>query len=118
MQYSLLNGARLLEITEGSSANGREEFSTAWRDSNPTLVFDSGILKVNNPFIISCDSGEGVSLNSIAGCCVSGAFSTETEFFLIFEGRITLRVSLREEDSIGLPAASFRANNGEVASIE
>ncbi|HEY6130938.1 MAG TPA: hypothetical protein VIV27_02920, partial [Halioglobus sp.] len=86
--------------------------TAARRDSSPSLVFDTGVLRISNPFRLTCDSGETVDFSSIIGCCVSDACSTEQEFFIVFEGRITLRISLREEDFIGPEAASYQANAG------
>lgn len=105
-----LNGARLLEVTERSSS----VHLSFQQDSRPSLLFDTGVLNVENPFIVSCDSGEPVGLSSILGCCVSASFSTETELFVVFDGRISLRVSLRDEDFIGPEAASFRATTGDI----
>jgi hypothetical protein len=114
---SALNGARLLEVTERSPAHKAGGYASFQHDSRPSLVFDKGVLNVENPFLISCDSGESASLSSVVGCCVSDTFSTATEFFVVFEGRISLRVSLRDEDFIGPEAASYRANTGEVVIV-
>jgi hypothetical protein len=118
MLSNQFSGACLLEVTERSSANKTTEYAAAQQDTRPSLVFDKGVLNVENPFSINCDSGEHVSLGSIIGCCVSDTFLTETDFFVVFEGRISLRVSLREEDFIGPEAASYRANTGEVVSVK
>lgn len=117
MLADLLSRARLLEVTERSSAYNRSANAAAQQDSRPVLVFDTGVLHVENPFSIACDSGEHVTLRSLIGCYVSATFSTDTEFYLVFEGRISLRVSMREEDFIGPGAASFRDNSGKVISV-
>ncbi len=117
MMGSLLNGARLLEVTERSPAQNAAGHAAVQQDSRPILVFDAGVLRIDNPFQLQCDSGERVSLPSIIGCHVSETYSTATDFFVVFEGRISLAVSLREEDFIGPEAASFHAASGQVVSI-
>lgn len=116
--YSNLHGARLLEVDERSPVYKVTDRPSAQRDTCPSLVFDTGVLKIWNPFVLACDSGEYVDFNAMIGSCVSDAFCTERELFVVFEGRITLRVSLREEDFIGPEAASWRANTGEAVSIK
>lgn len=110
MRCNILAGARLLEFSEQVSAYKALASTISQRDSRPRLIFDQGVLAVENPFWLDCDSGEYVSFESIVGCSVSDVFSTDTDFFVVFEGRITLRVSLREEDYIGAYAASYRTN--------
>jgi hypothetical protein len=117
MKCNFLVGARLLDFTERPSAHTNAPSAPAQRDSCPRLVFDQGVLTVENPFWLDCDSGEYVSFASIVGCCVSGAYSTDTDFCVVFEGRITLRVSLREEDFIGPQAASYRGATGETVNV-
>jgi hypothetical protein len=118
MLPDLLADARLLEVIERSPAYSAAGRAATLQDSRPTLVFDKGVLAVENPFTVTCDSGEQLALGSIIGCCVSATFFTETEFYVVFEGRISLRVSLRDEDFIGPEAASYRANTGEVAVVD
>lgn len=108
-----LEGARLLDVTERSPrADG-----LPLRDSRPSLVFDKGVLTVENPFMLSCDSGEAVDWRSMIGCCVTDTFSTQTDFYVVFDGRLSLRVSLKEQDFIGPYAASFRALAGDVVIV-
>lgn len=114
----VIDGARLLEVNERSSAYKAAKPAGLPQDNCPVLTFDSGVLTIENPYFISCDSGEPVGLGSIIGCFVSNAFATSTEFFVVFEGRIYLRISLRDEDSIGPEAATFRANTGEIVSVK
>lgn len=114
----LLDGARLLEVHERSSAYDASKYAGLAPDSCPILVFDRGVLTIGNPYSINCDSGERVSLGAIIGCCVSHSFATHTEAFVVFEGRIYLGISLRDEDLIGPEAASFRANTGEIVSVK
>ena len=118
MKYSFLDGARLLAATEQPPRYRELANASAQRDTCPSLVFDTGVLKIWNPFVLVCDSGEYVNFNSMIGCCVSDTFSTDCEFIAVFEGRITLRVSLREEDFIGPEAASWRANTGEAVNVK
>ena len=116
MNYSILHGARLLEVDERLPAHELAGSRSTRRDTCPSLLFDRGVLKIWNPFELACDSGECVDFNSMIGCCVSDTFSTERELFVVFEGRISLRVSLSDEDFIGPEAASWRANTGDVVS--
>ena len=118
MLKNLLHGARLLAATERSPSRHAVEHAAMQQDSRPSLTFDRGVLDVENPFRISCDSGERLGLDALIGCSVSDAFSTQTEFFVVFEGRISLRVSLRDEDFIGPEAACYRANGGESVSLK
>lgn len=118
MESSLLRGACLLEVAEHPATSKVAGSTTVQRDTCPSLVFDNGILDIRNPFLIRCDSGENVDFSAIIGCSVTHSYATETEYLVVFEGRITLSVSLRDEDFIGPDAASFRANTGEVATIK
>src|SRR6187402_2390570 len=100
MKLSLLMNAKLLKVIG--------------ENDSPTLNFDKGDLYIVNPFVVGCDSGEQIHFSEIIGCCVSDSFSSETELVIVFEGRIYLRVSLRDEDFIGPEAAMYYAKSGEV----
>jgi len=118
MSSRFLHGARLLEVTERSPAHQSTESAYAPQDTRPRLVFDTGVLDIENPFQLSCDSAGRVNWAAIIGCCVSDAIATDTDWFLVFEARISLRISLREEDFIGPAAASFRADRGETIHVK
>lgn len=99
MKLSLLINAKLLKVTG--------------ENDSPTLNFDRGDLHILNPFTVGCDSGEQIHFSEIIGCCVSDSFASETELVIVFEGRIYLRISLRDEDFIGFEAAVYCAKSGE-----
>lgn len=113
MKFHLLIDARLFEVNESAALEGELAMDID-RDSCPRLTFDKGILSIDNPFWLRCDSGERVGFSSIVGCQVSDSFSNETEFVIVFEGKIFLTISLREEDFIGPYAAVYRAFSGEI----
>lgn len=114
MTIDRLVGACLLGF-DGADTAGAMQVSAG--DSCPSLLFDRGRLEIFNPFRLSCDSGETVNLGAIIGCAVSAAYISGTEFNLIFEGRIGLRVSLREEDFIGAEAVRYQGDSGEVVTL-
>jgi len=76
------------------------------------LVFDRGRLQILNPFELNCDSGERVTAEAIIGCAVSMVFITGTELHIVFESRVSLKVSLREEDFIGAAAVRYVPTDG------
>ncbi len=109
-----MNGAILRKV----------EFSPAFKDgasrfagsipAGTTFVFDIGSLTAKNPSTLKCDSGEAVAPSSIIGCMVTVSYTADTDLVFVFDGRISLSVSLREEDYIGPEAAVFRSATGEV----
>ena len=75
--------------------------------------FDIGDLVVANPFVLRCDSGERVDPVSLAGCRVTDYYVTDSELVITFDGRISLSVSLREEDFLGSESAVWRPASGD-----
>jgi hypothetical protein len=82
--------------------------------SGITFVFDTGRLTVANPFTLKCDSGERVDSHAIFGCRVTAAYATDTAHVIVFDGRIALSISRREEDFVRREAAVFRPVTGSM----
>lgn len=80
-------------------------------DQELELTFTDCRLRLNNPFTVRCDSNMPVSADSLKGCRVSSQGQSEHEWWLLFEGRLILAVSLREEDGIGKPPVEYRDVN-------
>lgn len=76
-------------------------------DGNLLLQFDCGSLLLLNPFTLKCDSGGLLEPATLIGCRVSGCDWDESELQVVFEGRLYLTVSLREQDFLGPEAAVF-----------
>jgi hypothetical protein len=72
------------------------------------LGFDCGELHIDNPTVLRCDSGEAVQLSDLIGSRISESIITHSEWLMVFDGRIYLSVSLRDEDFISSAAAVYR----------
>lgn len=105
-----LIGAQLVSVinpradSQGSSSTVEEVY----------LKFDTGNLDIHNPCTLRCDNGLTVEFNSIIGNHVTDAYANNDALILVFEGRIYLSVSLKEEDFIGPEAAAYYSDSGPV----
>lgn len=70
-----------------------------------SLYLDRGRLDIFNPFVLRCDSGQGFSLDGLRGTRITGCAEDGPFLVLVFEARLRLMISLREEDFIGHPPA-------------
>jgi len=85
--------------------------------SDIRLLFDCGELELKNPFRLRCDSGEAVDPHALLGCRVTDAYDTDTDLVWVFDGRILLSVSRREEDYLGPAAAILYLPSGQVINL-
>lgn len=109
-QFEQIKGACLAAVAApGDELAGLDQHRNDWR-----LVFDQGLLVVENPFSLRCESDEPVSFESLIGCVVTQAYAMQDSFVVIFEGNLVLSVSLKEEDYASAAAASFLSRNGEL----
>jgi hypothetical protein len=100
MRFDALDGAVLAGVSAPASGG-------------VLLQFDRGSLLLLNPFTLKCDSGGTLQPATLIGCRVSACDWGETELELVFEGRLYLTVSLREQDFLGPEAAVFRPLTGD-----
>jgi hypothetical protein len=99
MRFDALNDAVLAGVS--SPAGGGVQ-----------LQFDRGTLLLLNPFTLKCDSGGLLQPATLIGCRVSSCDWGDCELELVFEGRLYLTVSLREQDFLGPEAAVFQPLTG------
>ncbi len=85
--------------------------------SDIRILFDSGELEIKNPFRLRCDSGEDVDPHAIVGCRVTDAYDTDTDLVWVFDGRILLSVSRREEDYVGSDAVVLHFASGQTMNL-
>ncbi len=109
--YEKLRGSALVDASTPFSNACLEKTLIEQYSNGADLVFQNGVLKINNPFTLKCDSGEVVILSALIGCSVSDIYPTATDLVLVFDGRILISISLREEDYIGLDALTFHHKN-------
>lgn len=76
------------------------------------LSFDTGRLVICNPCTLRCDSNAPLEFQSLIGNRVTDAFTDQDDLVLVFEGRLYLSVSLREEDFIAPEAAVYTPTSG------
>lgn len=76
------------------------------------LSFDTGHLTICNPYTLRCDSNVPVEFQNLMGNRVTDAYCDGDELTVVFEGRLYLSVSLREEDFIGPEAAVYTPLSG------
>ena len=112
--FRQMYGASLEKVyAPGDSPDGEgvdlHPFRNDWR-----LVFDQGVLVIQNPFSLRCESDEPVSFDSMMGCVVTEAFALQEQFTLIFEGNLILSVSLKDEDFASAAAAIFFGPAGQM----
>ena len=106
---ALLKGACLQQVGP-AEVIAQASDTAGYLDVNGlNLQFDRGRLLVFNPLRLLCDSGVALSLNALVGCCISAVCITEDDLELQFDGRLLLRISLRDEDYTGPEAAVFYA---------
>jgi hypothetical protein len=109
-KINLLIGAQLLD---GRWCSPKPE-STSSEMDEACLQFDTGSLSIHNPCALRCDNGLAVEFKGIIGNRVTDAYTSPDELIIVFEGRIYLSVSLREEDFIGSEAAVYRPASGPI----
>ena len=112
--FRQIRGACLEQVLAPGDSPGGDgvdlhPFRNDWR-----LVFDQGVLVIQNPFSLRCESDEPVSFDSMIGCVVTDAYALQEQFTLIFEANLVLSVSLKEEDYASACAALFLGPQAEV----
>jgi hypothetical protein len=77
------------------------------------LSLDCGELYIANPAVLRCDSGEAVQTADLIGSRITESIIDNTEWLIVFDGRIYLSVSLRDEDFISSTAAVYQPLSAE-----
>jgi hypothetical protein len=100
-----------------SMVNPYPNFASTSSMEEVSLQFDTGHLAIHNPCTLQCDSGLAVEFSSVIGNRVTDAYAMSDELAIVFEGRIYLRISLKEEDFIRPEAAVYQPTSGPIILI-
>jgi|FLOH01.1.fsa_nt_gi hypothetical protein len=106
---ALLKGACLQQASPADKILQATERAGYLDIAGLNLQFDRGHLAVFNPLRLLCDSGVALSLQALIGCRVTSVSLSEDDLELLFDDRLLLRISLRDEDYTGPEAAVFYA---------
>ncbi len=106
---ALLKGACLQQASPADKILQATECAGYLDIAGLNLQFDRGHLAVFNPLCLLCDSGVPLSLHVLTGCCITSVSISADDLELLFDDRLLLRISLRDEDYTGPEAAVFYA---------
>ncbi|MDF7802154.1 hypothetical protein P4C99_21965 [Pontiellaceae bacterium B1224] len=114
-RFKEIEGAKLKDISSSSATYAPLSNSSHNQEvEGLSLVFDIGVLVIENPFSILSQNQELIDLPNLLDDKVKSAYSSDTEIRLTFESDAYISISLRDEDFVSPEAASFTPNKGQI----
>jgi hypothetical protein len=114
-KFDEIIGAALKDVTKSISTYvAAESDSEFLKIEGISLIFDRGVLLIENPFMIINSENENIKINELVGDSVRTAYLLESEIQILFESDAVLTISLRDEDFVGPEAASWTPNDGAI----
>jgi hypothetical protein len=108
-------GATVENIAEASAVYmAPEKDSESLKIKGVSVVFDRGILVIENPYSIFNSKNEKMKINALIGDSVRTADLSESEIRILFETDALLTISMRDEDFVGPEAASWNPIDGPI----
>ncbi len=114
-KFDNIIGSTLKDIRKASSVYvATESDSQSLNVVGISLVFDRGVLVIENPFMVVNSKKEKMEMTELTEDIVRTAYLSESEIRIVFESDAVLTISMRDEDFIGPEAASWNPNEGPI----